>query len=68
MKADVRGNATSPSADLGDAVGGEFAQDRIADAARYRFQKRLEGAVQVALLVTVIAIFILALLEIALPI
>ncbi len=68
MKADVRGNATLPSADLGDAIGGELAQDRIADAARYRFQKRLEGAVEMALLLAVIAVFILALLEIALPI
>jgi hypothetical protein len=67
MKAEVRGNATSSSADLGDALGVEIAQDWSANAKRYRFQNRLEGAVEVALLVAMIAIFILALLAIARP-
>jgi hypothetical protein len=69
MKAEVRGNAptSSAEADLGDALGIEIAQDWSANANRYRFEKRLEGAVEVALLVAMIAFFILALLAIARP-
>jgi hypothetical protein len=67
MKAEVRGNATSSSADLGDALGVEIAQDWSANANQYRFEKRLEGAAEVALLVAIIAVFILALLAIIRP-
>jgi hypothetical protein len=46
MKAEVRGNATSSSADLGDALGVEIAQDWSANANQYRLEKRLEGAAE----------------------
>jgi hypothetical protein len=68
MKAEVRGNATSSSADLGDALGVEIAQDWSANANQYRLEKRLEGAAEVALLVAIIAVFILALLAIIRPV
>jgi len=65
--ADVGGNGADPSPEGGDTVEVEAAIDAASEAVPWRFETQLEALVDVAMLIAIPALFLMAMLALVIP-